>query len=58
MKKLGTPLDKQAEAMTKNLEREMNEVMAKINKELGRIAMDPELKGVVGPVLEKMGKWR
>ncbi len=58
MQKLGTPLDKALEVMTENLEVEMNAVMAKVNKELGRIAMNPELKSVIGPVLERMGKWR
>ena len=55
MEKLGTPLDsKEAEAMTKNLESEMGEAMAKISRELARIAQNPELSAVIGPVLERM----
>lgn len=58
MRKLGTQLDSEAAEAVMNLQPEMEEAMAKVNRELGRIAMNPELKSVIGPVLERMDKWR
>jgi len=56
MEKMPAPSEKDEEAMAKKLEGDMNAAMQKMMTEATRIAQDPEIMAVVGPVLEKMGQ--
>ena len=40
----------------KKLEADMNAAMEKMNREASRVAMDPQIMQVIGPVMQKMGE--
>ena len=54
MEKMPAPSEEDEKAMQKKLESEMEAAMQKMVRESTRIAQDPEIMAVIGPVLEKM----
>ena len=56
METMGAPSKADEEAMQKKLEGEMQAAMQKMMNESMRIAQDPEIMAVVGPVLQTMGE--
>jgi len=56
MDKMGEPSEKDAEAMLKKLEGDLNAATQKMTREMSRIAQDPAIMEVLGPVFEKMGQ--
>lgn len=54
MERMDAPSEEDEAAMSKALEADMGSAMQKMTQEMARIAQNPEIMQVVGPVLEKL----